>query len=59
MQKTFDAVKFQREARADLNRQYLEDREVFFKELAKKYGKLTRSKGRDQRQPIITESRGV
>jgi hypothetical protein len=53
MQKTFDAVKFQREARADLNRQYLEDREVFFKELGKKYGKLTRSKGRDHRQPII------
>ncbi|MBI5968845.1 MAG: hypothetical protein HY882_13455 [Deltaproteobacteria bacterium] len=46
MKKTFDAVKFQRKARAELSKQYVENREVFLKELTEKYGKLKKSKGR-------------
>jgi hypothetical protein len=37
MKKTFDAVAFQRKARAELGRHYLENRELFLKELAEKY----------------------
>ena len=46
MEKTFDAVNFQRKIRAELSKQYLENREAFFKELAGKYRKLKKSKGR-------------
>jgi len=43
MKKTFDAVSFQREARAELSRAYLADREAFLDELKKKYGRLSKS----------------
>ena len=43
MKKTFDAVNFQRKVRAELSKQYLENREVFLKELAGKYGILKKS----------------
>jgi hypothetical protein len=46
MKKTFDAVNFQRKIRAELSKQYLENREAFFKELTGKYRKLKKSKGR-------------
>ena len=46
MKKTFDAVKFQRKVRAVLSKQYLEDREAFVKDLANKYGKLRKPRGR-------------
>jgi hypothetical protein len=46
MKKTFDAVNFQRKIRAELSKQYFEDRETFFKELIGKYRKLRKSKGR-------------
>ena len=46
MKKTFDAVRFQREARAELSRAYLENREAFLKDLKKRYGKLRKAKGR-------------
>jgi len=50
MKKMFDAVNFQRKVRAKLSRQYLENREVFLKELTGKYGKLKRSRGRHTHQ---------
>jgi hypothetical protein len=50
VQKKFDAVKFQREARATLSREYLGDREAFLKELANKYGKPKQSEDRGRRQ---------
>jgi hypothetical protein len=46
MKKTFDAVNFQRQIRAELSKQYLENREAFLKELTGKYRKLKKSKGR-------------
>jgi hypothetical protein len=46
MKKTFDAVNFQRKIRAELSKQYLENREVFLKELTGKYHRLKKSKGR-------------
>jgi len=46
MKKTFDAVNFQRKARAELSKQYLENREAFLKDLAEKYGKPKKSKSR-------------
>jgi hypothetical protein len=46
MKKTFDAVDFQRKVRAELSKQYLENREAFLKELTGKYGKLKKSRGR-------------
>jgi hypothetical protein len=46
MKKTFDAVNFQRQVRAELSKQYLENREAFLKELSGKYRKLKKSKGR-------------
>ena len=45
MKKKFDAVNFQRKVRAELGKQYLENREALLKELAEKYGKLKKSKG--------------
>jgi hypothetical protein len=50
MKKTFDAVNFQRKVRAELSKQYLENREAFLKELTEKYGKLKKSRGRDAHQ---------
>ncbi len=44
MKKRFDDVSFQRKARAELSKQYLENREAFLKELAEKYGKSKKSK---------------
>ena len=46
MKKKFDAVNFQRKVRAELGKQYLENREAFLKELTGKYGKLKKSKSR-------------
>jgi hypothetical protein len=46
MKKAFDAVNFQRKIRAELSKQYLENREGFLKELTEKYRKLKKSKGR-------------
>jgi hypothetical protein len=46
MKKTFDAVNFQRKVRAELSKQYLENREAFLKELMEKYHKIKKSKGR-------------
>jgi hypothetical protein len=46
MKKTFDAVNFQGKVRAELSKQYLENREAFLKELMGKYRKVKRSKGR-------------
>ncbi len=43
MKKTFDAVNFQRKVRAELSKQYLENREAFLTELKEKYGKLKKS----------------
>jgi len=45
MKKTFDAVNFQRKVRAELSKQYLENREAFLKELTEKYGILKKAKG--------------
>jgi len=45
MKKTFDAVNFQRKVRAELSKQYLENREAFLKELTEKYGTLKKAKG--------------
>jgi hypothetical protein len=45
MNKSFDAVAFQRKARAELGRQYWENREGFLKELAEKNRYSKRSKG--------------
>jgi len=50
MKKTFDAVNFQRKVRAELSKQYLENREAFLKELTEKYGKLRKSRGRRTHQ---------
>jgi hypothetical protein len=50
MKKTFDAVNFQRKVRAELSKQYLENREAFLKELTEKYGKLKKSRGRHTHQ---------
>jgi len=50
MKKTFDAVKFQRKVRTELSKHYLENREVFLKELTEKYGKLKKFKGRHTNQ---------
>jgi len=50
MKKTFDAVNFQRKVRAELSKQYLENREAFLKELTGKYGKLKKSGGRRTHQ---------
>jgi hypothetical protein len=46
MKKTFDAVNFQRKIRAELSKQYLENREALLTELKEKYGKLKKSGGR-------------
>ena len=46
MKKTFDAVNFQRKIRVELSKQYLENREAFFKDLTGKYRKLKKSKSR-------------
>jgi hypothetical protein len=46
MKKTFDAVRFQRDARADLSRAYLAKREAFLEELKNKYGRLRKSRSR-------------
>jgi len=56
MKKTFDAVNFQRKARAELGKQYLEDREAFLEELAERYGKLKKSKGRHTLQTTTTQN---
>jgi hypothetical protein len=37
---------FQRQVREELNKRYLENREVFLKELKEKYGNLQKEKGR-------------
>jgi hypothetical protein len=58
MPQTFDAVKFQRKARAELSRQYLENREAFLKNLAEKYGKTRKSKSRRSLQKAATEMSG-
>ncbi len=50
MKKTFDAVNFQRKARAELSKQYLENHEALLKELTGKYGKLKKSRGRHTHQ---------
>jgi hypothetical protein len=50
MKKTFDAVNFQRKVRAELSKQYLENREAFLKELTGKYGKLKKSRSRQTHQ---------
>ena len=52
MKEKFDAVQFQRKARALLSKQYLEDPETFVRELEDKYGKLRKSK--DRRRPRMT-----
>lgn len=39
------SVNFQRKARAELSKRYLEDRESFLKELTQKYGKLKKNDG--------------
>ena len=46
MKKTFDAVNFQRQVRAELSKQYLGNREAFLKELMGKYRKLKKSRDR-------------
>lgn len=46
MKKTFDAVRFQREARAQLSRAYLANREAFLGELKSEYGRLRKSRAR-------------
>lgn len=46
MKKKFDAVNFQRKVRAELSKQYSENREAFLKEVTGKYRKLNKSKGR-------------
>jgi hypothetical protein len=55
MKKTFDAVNFQRKVRAEMSKQYLENREAFLRELMEKYGKLKKSRGQHTRQ--ITPAR--
>jgi hypothetical protein len=45
MKKTFDAINFQRTVRAELSKQYMENREAFLKELTEKYGTLKKAKG--------------
>ena len=40
MQKTFDAVAFQRQVRARLSQQYHAQREQFLRELQQRYGQL-------------------
>jgi hypothetical protein len=50
MKKTFDAVNFQRKVRAELGKQYLENREAFLTELKEKYGKLKKSGSRHTHQ---------
>jgi hypothetical protein len=44
MKKKFDAVKFQREAREQLTKQYTSDREGFLRELKEKYGHLRKQR---------------
>ena len=44
MRKKFDAVKFQRKIREELSKEYLENRELFLKELKEKYGVLKKPK---------------
>jgi len=58
MKKRFDAVNFQRKIRAELSKQYLENREAFIKVITKKYGKLKKSKDRHTHQiaPAQTHS---
>jgi hypothetical protein len=56
MSKTFDAVKFQRKARAELSSQYLADRELFLKELAEKHGRPRKSKSRRSLVGIDTQT---
>lgn len=46
MKKTFDAVNFQRKVRAELSKQYLEDREAFLRGLKEKYGKAKKYRAR-------------
>lgn len=56
MKKMADAVSFQRKARTELSRKYLENREAFLKDLRTKYGRLRKSKGRTkvQQDPLQT-----
>ncbi len=56
MQKTFDAVNFQRKARAKLSKQYLENRNSFLRELTKRYGKLKKSKSPHTPQITSTQA---
>jgi hypothetical protein len=46
VKKKFNAVMFQRQVREELSKRYLENREVFLKELKEKYGNLQKEKGR-------------
>jgi hypothetical protein len=55
MKRTFDAVNFQRKVRAELSKQYLENREAFLKELMGKYGKLKKSRGRHTHQITVAQ----
>jgi hypothetical protein len=56
MKKTFDAVDFQRKVRAELGKQYLEDREAFLKELAERYRKPKKPRGRHTLQTTTTQN---
>jgi len=44
MEKKFNAVKFQREAREELSKKYISDREGFLRELEQKYGHLRKQR---------------
>jgi len=44
VKKIFDAVKFQRKVREELSKKYYTNREVFLRELKKKYGHLQEQK---------------
>ena len=55
MKKTSDAVNFQRKVRAELSKQYLENREAFLKELTGKYGKLKKPRGRQTHQTTAAQ----
>ena len=56
MKKSFDAVGFQRRARAELSEKYLKDREVFLKDLKKRYGKLGKAKSQGKVRRIPTQT---
>ena len=55
MKKTFDAVNFQRKVRAELSKQYLENREAFLKELTEKYGTLKKHEGQHAAKAAPTQ----